>query len=60
MRFYMRTGPGTGMSVGLAGGLMLGLLLAATVFWVAVLVAASLTVAGAYVGALQLWRRRRI
>jgi hypothetical protein len=40
VRFIFRTGPGSAVSVGIIGGLVLLILLAATVFWVAVIVAA--------------------
>ena len=59
MRFYFRTSRSTGVSVGLVGAVVLGVLLATTVFWLAVIVAAVLVVAGMYVVARGTWQRRR-
>jgi|AmaraimetFIIA100_FD_contig_51_2882147_length_596_multi_8_in_0_out_0_2 hypothetical protein len=59
MRLYARNGPNTGVSVGLFGAFVLGVLLATTAFWLAVIGAAVLLVAGLYAGALWLWRRSR-
>ena len=59
VRFSFRTSRSTGVSVGIVGAVALGILLATTVFWVAVIVAAALVVAGLYAGAQSLWRHRR-
>jgi hypothetical protein len=55
MRFYLRTG--RGVSVGIIGGLVLLILLAATVFWVAVIVAAVFAVAAVAYTARWVWLR---
>jgi len=61
VKFYLRTGRGTGVSVGIVGALVLGILVATTVFWLAVIVVAILVLAGvgcAMRGLCQQLRRR--
>jgi hypothetical protein len=45
VRFYLRTGQGSGVSVGIVGALILLIVMAALWFWVAAIVAAVVVLA---------------
>jgi tetrahydromethanopterin S-methyltransferase subunit G len=58
VRFYLRTGRSSGVSVGIVSGLVLGLLLAVAWFYLALIIAEVLLLAGILYGVCAVARRR--